>query len=154
MRVQDIFAQHHLAIQEASYTCGPVSILNALRLKGDFSRSEEELAKLCDAKPGIGTSNQNVVKVARQVGLEILEEKANAVIVDIERNIDNGAYVIVNYFDAFSDEGHYSVITEYDNRALYFTDSGFGLFRLNKEDFIKFWHNSDKTIYGWYVAVK
>jgi len=153
MRVKDILTKYHLAIQEGSYTCGPVSILNVLRLKGDFSRTEKELAELCDAKVGIGSSNENVVKAAKQVGLKILEQKADAAIADIEKQLDNDAYVIVNYCHAFSDTGHYAVITDYDEEALYFADSSLGFLRLRKEYFKKYWYNSDKTIYGWYVAL-
>jgi predicted double-glycine peptidase len=154
MRVKDIFIKHHLAIQEGSFTCGPVTILNILRLKEDFSHSEEELTKLCDAKPGVGSSNENVVKAAKQVGLKILEEKTNSAIADIEKHIDNGAYVIVNYIHAFDGNGHYSAITDYDDRSLYFADSSLGFLRLRKEEFQKHWYNSDKTIRGWYAAVR
>jgi predicted double-glycine peptidase len=154
MKIKDIFTKYHLVIQEASYTCGPCSILNVLRLKGDSSRSEEEMAELCHAKPGVGSSNEDLVKAVREVGLEVVEEKSDANTQDIERHIDDGAYVIVNYFNAFSDEGHYAVVTGYDDKALYFTDSSLGYLRLKKEYFKKFWYNSDKTVYGWYAAVK
>lgn len=154
MRVKDILTQHHLATQEASFSCGPVSILNVLRLKGDFSHSEKELIKLCDAKVGIGSSNEDVVSTARQVGLKVLEEKVDAVVADIEKQLDKDAYIIVNYCHTFSDTGHYAVITDYDEEALYFADSSLGFLRLRKEYFKKYWYNSDKTIYGWYVALQ
>jgi len=154
MRTKAILAKYNLAVQEATFSCGPVSILNVLRLKGDFSRTEKELIKLCDAKAGVGSSNENVVKAAKQVGLKILEEKTDAKIADIERHIDSGAYVIVNYLHAFSGTGHYTVVTDYDDIALYFVDSSLGFLRLRKEYFKKYWYNSDKTIHGWYAAVK
>jgi predicted double-glycine peptidase len=154
MRVKDILTTYHLAIQEASFSCGPVSILNVLRLKGDFSHNEEELIKLCDAKLGIGSSNENVVKAAKLVGLKVVEEKTDASIADLEKQLDTGAYIIINYCHAFSDLGHYAVITDYDNEALYFADSSLGFLRLRKNYLEKFWYNSDKTIYGWYVALK
>jgi|SRR5665213_3578236 len=154
MRVKDIFIKHRLAIQEANFTCGPVTVLNILRLKGDFSHTEEELAKLCHAKPGVGTSNENIIKAAKQVGLKVLEDKANSTIADIEKHIDNDAYVIVNYIDAFCGEGHYSAVTDYDDQSLYFADSALVFLRLSKEDFQKHWYSSDKTIYAWYAAVR
>ena len=154
MTVQEIFAENDVVIQEGDYTCGPVAILNALHLKGDFSHNEEELAVLCDAKPGIGTTNEAIVKVAEQVGLEVIEEKSNAALEDIERNIDQGAYVIVCYLNAFSGNGHYTVITGYDDRAFYCVDSSYGLPRFYKPFFDKYWYGSDKSSVRWYAAVR
>ncbi|MES2971470.1 MAG: C39 family peptidase [Patescibacteria group bacterium] len=153
MNVKDVFSKNNIHIQEIPYACGPSTLLNVLHLKGDSSHSEQELVELCKAKPVLGTSNENLIKAAKQVGLKLVEEKSNALVQDIERNIDAGVSVIVNYFHAFAGEGHYAVVTNYDNKALYLVDSSFGLLRLRKEDFEKFWYNSDKTIYGWYAAV-
>ncbi len=153
-RTRDIYAKNNLSIQETPFSCGPVAILNALHLKGDFSRTEKELIKLCKAKLGIGTSNQNLVKAAKQVGLEVIEEKAKASLKDIERHVDNGTFVIVCYKNAFSGNGHYTVITEYDDGAFYCRDSAFGLFRIDKEEFEKHWFNPKETSIRWFVAVR
>jgi len=45
-------------------------------------------------------------------------------------------------------------IVEQDEKSFYFEDSSFGLFRLGKDEFAKFWHNWEKTVVGWFVAVK
>ena len=153
MNIKDIYAQNGLAIQKADYTCGPVSLLNVLRMKGDTSHSEEEVAKLCKAKPGSGTDNKALVNAAKELGLNIIEEKKDASIDDLERNIDAGSYVIVNYFEAFSQDGHFSIVTNYDNRSLYIADCYDGLLRIEKKYFKNWWHNSDKTLHGWYVAL-
>jgi len=132
-------------------------LLNALHLKGDFSHTEEELAKLCEAKPGIGTTEENLIKAARAVGLEVVEEKSKATVEDIERNIDNGAPVVICYTNAFSGNGHYTCVTEYDDRALYCRDPAFGFLRLSKEYLEKFWHGSMDASRGsnrWYMALK
>jgi predicted double-glycine peptidase len=157
MNVKDLFSDNGLVIQQTSFTCGPVALLNALHLKGDFSRTEEELSKLCDAKAKFGTTEENLVKAARTVGLELVEEKSNATVEDIQRNIDNGAYVIICYTNAFSGNGHYTCVTEYDDRALYCRDPALGLLRLSKEYLPKFWHGSMDASRGsnrWYMAVK
>ena len=157
MKVKSILSDNKVAIQEAPYTCGPVALLNVLRLKDDFSRSEEELAKICKAKLGIGTTNENLVKAAQEIGLEVLEAKSDAKISDIERNLDNGAYVVICYANAFSGNGHYTVVTDHDKRAIYCRDSAFGLFRFSKEYLDKFWHGQkDASINSnhWYMAVK
>ena len=157
MNIKDILNDNHVAIQQTTYTCGPVALLNALHLKGDFSHTEDELAKLCKAKAGFGTTEENIVKAARAVGLELVEEKSNANIEDIQRNIDNGAYVIICYTNAFSGNGHYTCVTEYDDQALYCRDPALGLLRLRKEYLAKFWHGSMDASAGskqWYMAVK
>lgn len=129
-------------------------MLNILRLKGDDSYTEEELAKICHARPVKGTANADLVKAAKQVGLKLVEVKKNAAIADIERNLDAGAFVIINYFEAFSEGGHYSIVTDYDETALYIADCYDGFLRIEKKYFPKWWHNSDKSIRGWYMAIK
>lgn len=152
MNVKDIFAQNGVIIQEASYTCGPCALLNVLRLKGDPSHTEDELSKLCNTRPGPGTDEADMVRVAKEIGLEVVEEKEKAEITDIERNVDAGNYVIVCYMHLYSGEGHYGVITEHDKEAFYFRDPSFGLFRIRKKYFKKHWHSSGPP--QWYVAVK
>jgi predicted double-glycine peptidase len=155
MNIKDVFAQNGLLIQEASYTCGPVSLLNILRAKGDLSYNEPELAKICNAKPGIGTSHEDLVKAAQKIGLELVEEKRDSSLKDIERNIDDGAFVIVNYSSAYSDanNGHYAVVTEYDEKAFYLRDCSYGFLRLKKQHLKRFWYGVD-GIQQWYAAFK
>jgi predicted double-glycine peptidase len=154
MNIKKIYADNGLAFQEAEYTCGPVTLLNVLRLKGDFSRSEEELSKLCKAQPKIGTTEEDMVKAAKALGLKVAEEKQDADTSDIEKHIDNGDFVIVCYFHAFSGEGHYALVSEYDEKAFYLRDCSLGFPRLKKKYFKRYWYNSDKSIYGWLLAVK
>jgi predicted double-glycine peptidase len=153
MTIKQIFKDNDLHIQETSYTCGPASILNVLSLKGIHTFSEAELTKLCETKPNFGVSNEDMIKTIKHVGLEIIEERTNASIDDLKRNLDMKAIIIVNYFDPFSNEGHYAVVTEYDEQALYLHDSWFGLLRLSIKRFGPVWHNGNDTIRGWYVAV-
>jgi predicted double-glycine peptidase len=153
MKIKRLFADNNLIIQQKSYTCGPVSLLNVLRLKGDSSYSEDEQAELCEAKQGVGTSHANLVKVARSIGLEVIAEKEQATIADLEQSLDKGHYVIVNYLYLYSDEGHYGLITEYDDEAFYFRDCSYGFIRLHKSDFDNAWWNQKKTIHGWFMAI-
>jgi predicted double-glycine peptidase len=153
MNIKDIFSDNHLVIQDTSYDCGPASLLNVLHLKKDLTHNEAELTALCGAHPRVGTSHEHMAKVAKKIGLEVVDEKQNASMRDIEKNIDAHAYVIVNYFEPFGRDGHYAVVTEYDDRAIYLRDSWFGLLRLDKEDFTRFWFSSDH-IKGWYLALR
>jgi predicted double-glycine peptidase len=154
MNIKDIYLKDNLVLQQGTYTCGPCSLLNILLQKGITTYNEQELSKLCGAKPGIGSSNESLAKTAVHLGLEIVDQRRDATVSDIERNIDDGAFVIVNYRDAFSGNGHYAVVTQYDDEALYLRDSSLGLLCLTKDNFKKFWRNSDGTINGWYLAVK
>lgn len=153
-KIRRVLAKSRIHLQECPYSCGPSALLNALSLKGNRSHTEKELIRLCKAKPRIGTDNSDLVRVAKSVGLTVVEEKRNATIKDIERNIRKGASVIVNYIDAFDGEGHYNVATDYDRKALYFMDSSLGALRLRKNIFMRWWYNSDRTLPRWYVAVK
>jgi uncharacterized protein YvpB len=158
MNVKDIFSGNHLVIQEGQSNCGPAALLNVLHLKGDFSHTEEELAKLCDAKVGYGTTPENLVKAAKQLGIEVVEEKTNASLQDIQRNLDAGAYVIILSTATFSGNSHYTCITEYDDQALYCRDSAYGFLRLDTEYLGKLWHgvehDASKGSRQWYVAVR
>jgi predicted double-glycine peptidase len=153
INIKKAFAKDKLHIQACTYACGPSALLNVLALKGNYVHNERELIKLCKAMPKVGTSHENLVKAARLLGLNVIEEKKNASIEDIERNIDHHAYVIVNYLEAFDGEGHYSVITNYDKKSFYFMDSALGQLRLKKKLFLRWWYNQNKTIYRWYVSV-
>lgn len=154
MKIKKIFDDENLAFQEAEYTCGPVTLLNTLRLKGDFSHTEEELSKLCNARPGIGTEEADMVKVAKKLGFEIIEEKTGSSIDEIEQHLDKGHFVIVCYWHAFSSEGHYGLISEYDDKAFYFRDCSLGFMRLKKKYFTKHWYDSTKTVHRWLLALK
>lgn len=154
MKITDIYKQNNLQIQVANYTCGPVSLLNVLRMKGDQSQSEESLTKLTKAIPGEGTYPPLMEAAAKELGLEITEAKFNAEIADLEKHLDAGDYVIINYFEAFSEDGHFSVVVEHDDRAIYIADCYIGLIRIEKKYFPKWWHSSDGSTQGWFMAVK
>jgi predicted double-glycine peptidase len=154
MNIKDVLCDHGVHIQELAYSCGPCSILNVLHLKGDFSESESHLVTLCGAVAGVGTSNEALLSACAKAGLEILESKQDASLEDVERRISQGGYVIVNYLDAFSGKGHYSVLTDYDEQAVYILDCSLGLLRLDRAAFLKHWHNSDGSVSRWYLALK
>lgn len=153
MNVKDIFVQNGLLIQEKPYTCGPSTLQNVLKLKGNDSYTEDELAKLCEANPEVGTTNQNMVKVAKAVGLKVVEERANSKVIDLENHLDAGNHVIVCYLNAFSGNGHYGFITEHDDLAFYFRDCDHGLFRLEKKEFKNFWYGKDGNK-QWFMAIE
>lgn len=153
MTIKQLYTDNNLNIQEAEYTCGPVTLLNVLRLKGNSSHTEEELAKKCKSGPEHGTLNKDLVRVAKEIGIEVIEAKEGGTIADIEHHLDNGAYVIVCYQHLYADDGHYSVITEHDDVSFYFRDCSYGFFRLKKKYLPKAWYGSSGS-QQWYAAVK
>ncbi len=155
MNIKKVLSDYNIHQQVLPYSCGPCTIMNILRMKGDFSRSEDEMVKICEAIPGRGTPQPNMLKACKEVGVEVVESKGNASMQDIERNIDKGLYVILNYFNAFSGNGHYSFVTDYDDDAIYIADCSLGLLRLRKERLEKNWYGTaDDDVKQWYAAVK
>lgn len=154
MKVKDIYAKHGLLIQQKPFTCGPSTLQNVLKVKGIESYSEDDLTEMCEAKPGIGTANTMMVKVAKKAGLHVIETKAGAKLTDIEKHIDAGDYVIVCYLNAFSGNGHYGFITEHDDLAYYLRDCDHGLFRLEKKEFDKFWYGQEEGSERWFMAIQ
>lgn len=154
MDIKKIYQDSSLHIQTTSYTCGPCALLNILRLKGDNKWTEQMLERLCEAKPGIGTTNEALLVAAAQTGLELISSKTGAEVRDIEEHLDAGRYVIVNYLHGFDGLGHYGVIVEHDELGLYLRDSSLGLVRIKKKDFTKYWYSNDKTIPQWLAVFK
>ena len=154
MNIRKLYKDDNHAFQQLTYTCGPVALLNLLRQQGDDSHTEEELAKLCKASRKKGTRVKHLVKAAEKLGFEVVESRANATTEDIEHHLDQGHKVIVDYFYAFAEEGHFAQIAEYDDVAFYFIDPSLGYMRLKKPYFIKNWHNQNGKLVGWFMAVK
>ena len=152
--IRKIYQDIGLHIQKLDYTCGPVSLLNVLSLRGDDrGRSEEQLASLCRAKPATGTSNKDMVRAAEALGLAVVETKQEAEISELEGQLDGGAYPIVGY-RSLGGGGHYAVVIEYDQEALYLFDCAYGLLRIEKPIFRKRWRGQHDPAKRWFLAVK
>lgn len=139
-------------MQKEDYTCGPVTLLNVLVAKGRTDHDEPELSRLCQAKPDTGTTNADMVKVAKELGLEILETGASADIDCLETYLDKGAHVIICYI-SLSGGGHYSIIKEYDDKAFYLLDCSYGLIRIEKPTLLKRWRNRHEAAERWFMAI-
>ena len=153
MSIKAVYQDQKLHIQELDYTCGPVTLLNVLSLKGNNNHDEFELAEACQAKPESGTPNTMMVKTASKLGLEVLEAKKEAEIKDLEDYLKQSAHVIVCY-RSLGGGGHYSIVAESDQKALYLFDCAYGLIRIEKPTFYKRWRNKHEPIKRWFMAIK
>ena len=126
--------------------CGPASLKILLSYYG-LEKSEKELAKLCGANKDLGTDDHSIKRAAEKLGFKV-EIKNNSNFKDIERWMDKGIPVIVdwftrgrmNYTDADVPDGHYSVVCGIDNKNIYLQDPEIGKIRkLDREDFMTVW---------------
>ncbi len=147
--------------------CGPASLKILLSYYG-VKKDEKELAELCRTKKDLGTNDQGIKKAAESLGFKV-KIKNNSSFKDIERWIDKGVPVIVNWFtrgrvdytDADISDGHYSVVCGIDNKNIYLQDPETGSMRkLNKEDFMTVWFDfagkyikSDELIIRQIIAI-
>ncbi len=141
-------------IQDYDYSCGPCCILNLLTLKGRYGKyTEEEMILFCNSNETEGTTREGLIRGLESSGLEIAEEKENALLADIDRHLGKKHFVIVNYFHLYANVGHYGVIFDSDPEGYYLLDSSLGLLRLDKPDFEKHWHSHDNTLRHHLIAL-
>jgi len=114
-----------------------------------------EIETICDARPGKGTDNNNLVKAIEAAGMGPTV-KENASLDDIIGAIKEGNPVVVNYFNCKSNVGHYSIVkgVDMDKNVLLLADPKNGDdYLLTFDHFQKHWHNHAKTIYAWMMYV-
>lgn len=126
--------------------CGPASLKMVLAYYG-VECSEGDLAKLCRTDPDLGTSDQDIKKVAESLGF-IVEIKNNSTFEDIQAWLAKKVPVIVNWFTRgrtdYSEEdvpdGHLSIVVGLDDEYIYLQDPEIGKLRkIARDDFMKVW---------------
>ena len=147
--------------------CGPASLKIVLEYYG-VEKTEQELAKLCGVRSGLGTDDHGLKKAAEQLGFTV-EIKNNNTFEDIERWLDKNVPVIVSWFtrgrtdytDSDVADGHYSVVAGLDDDFIYLQDPEIGSMRkLEREDFMTVWFDftgkyirSDELVIRQIIAV-
>ncbi len=141
--------------QSNTYNCGPTCLEMLLDFYG-VSYDPAEMETICDATPGKGTDNDNLVRAIEAAGMQPTV-KENASLEDIVETIKSGHPVLVNYFNCKSHVGHYAVIKgiDFDVGALLLADPKQGDdYPLTFDHFQKHWHNHTKTIHAWMMYIQ
>jgi len=137
--------------------CGPAS-LKIITDYYNINKTEEEIAKLCNRGPDLGTDDRSIKRAAEKMGLKV-EIKNESSFEDIQSWLKKGVPPIVNWFtrgryDYDEDEvadGHYSVVIGLDDEFIYLQDPEIGRVRkINREDFYRVWFDySSEYIKKW-----
>lgn len=124
--------------------CGPASLKIVLDYY-KMEKSEDELAKLCKTSNNLGTTPENIKKVAEKFGFKV-QIKENTTFRDLEKWLDKKVPVIVNWFtrgrndytESDIADGHYSVVAGLDEKYIYLEDPELGKVRkMAKDDFLR-----------------
>jgi predicted double-glycine peptidase len=116
--------------QSTGYSCGAAALQAVLAYWGTSEREDRLIARL-RTTPDQGTHPDDIVRVARELGLEA-ELRENLALSDLETALARGATVIVD-LQAWRespeppwaerwDDGHYMVLLGIDRENLYFED--------------------------------
>jgi predicted double-glycine peptidase len=121
--------------QSHSYDCGAAALRAVCQFWGVGPDDEDEFIKLCDSDPDLGTSPEDIIRVARGLGLKAVA-KTGLSIDDLKGIIDSGKPVICAIqawerdeddedefdTDADHDSGHYVVAIGHHEQHLIFQD--------------------------------
>ena len=137
--------------------CGPASLKMVLDYWG-VSKTEKELAELCQTETTLGTNDAALKRAAEILGFEV-EIKNNSSFDDIQEWLDKKVPVIINWFSKGRDDysasevadGHYSVVVGLDDEHIYIQDPEIGnLRKIKKDDFLKVWFDfTEEQINSW-----
>jgi len=137
--------------------CGPASLKMVLEFYG-VEHTEEELAKLCETDPDLGTSDEGIKKTAESLGFTV-EIKNNSTFEDIRAWLNEEVPVIVNWFtrgridypESDVPDGHLSVVVGLDDKYIYLQDPEIGKLReIARDDFFGVWFDfTGEQINSW-----
>lgn len=117
--------------------CGPASLKMVLDFIG-IEKTENELAEMTGYIPTKGTKSEGLIKAAKKLGLKVFQ-KDFAEIEDLKEYVINKKIpVIVDWFS--TDDGHYSVVVDIDDKNIYMQDPELGNLRtMDLEIFKRVW---------------
>lgn len=138
--------------QSTEYSCGASALQTVLKYWG-LELDEAELMRRLNTNPEVGTYPEDIVRVARELGLHA-EVKDNLSLDEIERATSEGPVIILGQAwrsrqdsDAAVEDdwenGHYVVVLGVDQEYVYFEDPyvRMGKGFLPRQAFEAHWHN-------------
>jgi ABC-type bacteriocin/lantibiotic exporter with double-glycine peptidase domain len=131
-------------IQSDDSTCGPASLRMVFSYYGT-DLSEKTIAYACNHTYEFGCQGEDMVCAANHFGFNVFLRN-NSTISDIEKYIDQGIPVIVDWFCGDPPEGHSSVVIGYSDKNLYILDPYLEEMRVvTKFDFRRCWFDFRET---------
>lgn len=123
--------------QQSDSFCGPASLKIALGHFG-INKTEKELARMTDFKRSVGIEAEDMLRVAKKLGLKGFV-KDFSTIKEIRKNIkDKNKVIIVEWF--LEDDGHFTVVSGIDRENIYLQDPQLGHMRAMKIGlFLRLW---------------
>ena len=141
--------------QETAYTCGPAVLQMAFSFLGKF-KSEKRLATEAGTNSAVGTTHQGMIDTALQENFYCYINQ-DSTIEEIKYFVKLGFPVIVDYTEPSSDEGHYSIVSGYQDGHIILNDPWNGKgFSLTTADFLSRWHDSHsghRTCVQWMMVL-
>lgn len=133
---------HYLQTDDS--TCGPASLRMVFAYYGTYL-SEKDIAEVCNHTYELGCQGEDMVCAAESLGFNVYL-KNNSSISDIERLINAGVPVIVDWFCGDPPEGHSSVVIGIDEKNLYILDPYLEEMRVvSRYDFRRCWFDFRET---------
>lgn len=117
--------------------CGP-GVIQRIADYEEMAFSQFELAEMMGTTNEEGTSQENMLKGAKQIGLEAFPVKGLG-IEELSTLLDNH-YIIVDWMDGEDDneDGHYSILEKVEDGKVYLKDA-----EMTAEEFEKKWYDID-----------
>jgi ABC-type bacteriocin/lantibiotic exporter with double-glycine peptidase domain len=131
-------------LQSDDSTCGPASLRMVFAYYG-VELPENEIVQACKHTYELGCQGEDMVCAAEQFGFDVYL-KNNSTIGEIEKLINSGVPVIVDWFCGDPPEGHSSVVIGVSENDLYILDPYSEEMRVvSKYDFRRCWFDFRET---------
>jgi uncharacterized protein YvpB len=142
--------------QTNGYFCGPAVIEMLLGFSG-VKATQKELAKTGKTKSYRakvpGTMHNGLIKIARKYGFYCYVHESSSLHL-LKHFIIDGYPVVVNYTNPSNNEGHYSVVTGFDEKDIIMNDPWEGEnFKIKKEEFLKRWLDKELNTKRWMLVL-
>ena len=139
--------------QETDYSCGAACLRMVLGAFG-IRKSEAVLMNVLEKKGEPGTPNRSLPEVAEKFKLNYVVRR-NASIADVKWCLGHGFGVIVSYFDAIEQVGHFGVVKKIDSKKIHLLDPWHGpLCCYSLKEFLPNWRSGFDKDKRWFVAIK